>query len=340
MESINIAIVGCGAHSHLHANAAESFSNIKITSCCDIDSFRSNAWAEKYKCRPYTSITEMISSEKPDAVILCTWPNQHLEQIKECLSAGIKNILCEKSLTITSEDAYQILNLVNENRAFLMEGCMFRHHPAIRKAEELAFSSGLGKIDSIRASFSNYEPEAHKDKLNTQDWRYRKECGGGVTHDWMSYCVNAANHFSGSKPSTIFASGSHNEEYGVIDRVFSQISYDNGTAAFIESSKHANFTQMLHISCANGIIQLPVAWGIYGDIFINVLHRKEKWGYIMTDRYEIEEADSFTLQLKNFTDAMRGISKPLVSLDESVRNIHTVELIIRSIDEGKSVSFA
>ena len=105
MESINIAIVGCGAHSHLHANAAESFSNIKITSCCDIDSFRSNAWAEKYKCRPYTSITEMISAEKPDAVILCTWPNQHLEQIKECLSAGIKYILCEKSLTITSEDA-------------------------------------------------------------------------------------------------------------------------------------------------------------------------------------------------------------------------------------------
>ena len=340
MEKINISIVGCGAHSHLHANAASSLPNVIISSCCDIDSSRSNLWAEKYKCRPYTNITDMISTENPDAVILCTWPNQHLEQINECLSAGIKNILCEKSLTITSKDANQILNLVNENKAFLMEGCMFRHHPAIRKVEELAFSSGLGKIDSVRASFSNYEPEAHNDKLNSQDWRYRKECGGGVTHDWMSYCVNAANYFSGSKPSTIFASGSRNGEYDVIDRVFSQITYENGTAAFIESSKHANFTQMLHISCANGIIQLPVAWGIYGDIYINVLHRKEKWGYIMTDRYEIEQADSFTLQLKNFTDAMKGISKPLVPLEESVRNIHTTELIIQSIMDNKALPFS
>jgi predicted dehydrogenase len=340
MEKINISIVGCGAHSHLHANAAAAFPEVTITSCCDIDSSRSKIWADKYKCRDYTNITEMINSEKPDAVILCTWPNQHLEQIKECLTAGIKNILCEKSLTITSKDAFEIRDLVNSYGAYLMEGCMFRHHPAIRKVEELAFSSCLGKIDSIRASFSNYEPEAHKDKLNSQDWRYRKECGGGVTHDWMSYCVNAANYFSGSEPLTIFASGNHNKDYDVIDRVFSQISYENGIAAFIESSKHANFTQMLHISCANGIIQLPVAWGIYGDIFINVLHRKEKWGYIMTDRYEIEEADSFMLQLKNFLDVMKGKSKPLVSLDESVRNIHTVELIIQSITEKKSVSFS
>ncbi len=336
-NKINIALIGCGVHSYKHANAIKEVKDLNLVSCCDINESRAGDWSEKYNCSPYGSIEKMLKNEKIDAVILCTWPNQHLEQIKLCLNAGVKNILCEKSLAVNSKEAYEIWILAKENKAFLMEACMYRHHPAIKKTEELVFNSGIGKIDSITAVFSNYEPEAHNDPLQSIDWRYRKECGGGVTHDWMSYCVNACNYFSGSRPVSVYASGGINKEYDIIDRLYGQIVYDNGIIGIIESSKYANFSQMLQISCAYGIIELPVAWGIFGDVTIYKHHRKEKWDYILTDPYKIKKADPFILQLMNFSDAIKGNSAPKISLEESVINIYTIEALINSLINNKTI---
>jgi predicted dehydrogenase len=44
---------------------------------------------------------QMVRKERSDGVLLATWPNQHREQIEQCLAAAVKRILCEKALTLT-----------------------------------------------------------------------------------------------------------------------------------------------------------------------------------------------------------------------------------------------
>lgn len=56
-----------------------------------------------------------------DAVILCAWPGQHLEQIEKCLSSGVKNILCEKSLTVSSDEALSIQRMAEKEGAFIIK---------------------------------------------------------------------------------------------------------------------------------------------------------------------------------------------------------------------------
>jgi predicted dehydrogenase len=158
-DRIGIALVGCGQHSHEHFRAAELTDGVEITSCCDVDGERARSCTEKYSIPSYyNDIDIMLQKEKPDAVILCTWPIQHEEQIKKCLQAGIKNILCEKSLALSSSEALSIWDMAKEHDAFIMEACKYRHHPAIRKIVELTADDSAGKIDSIHAAFSNYEP--------------------------------------------------------------------------------------------------------------------------------------------------------------------------------------
>jgi len=225
--------------------------------------------------------------------------------------------------------------MVNDKKAFLMEACIYRHHPAIRKIERIVSGESIGQIDSIRAVFSNFEPE---DELSTDgklDWRFRKECGGGVAYDWMSCCVNACNHFSGSKLKRVFATGNISPKYGIVNRVYAMLEYENGTVGIIESSKSAGFSQMLQLTCAYGILKLPVAWGIYGDVVITKEHRKEKWDYILSDRYQIEEADSFYLQMRNFCNVIKGSEKPVIPLSESIVNVCTIDAIIKSITQKK-----
>jgi predicted dehydrogenase len=263
---------------------------------------------------------------------------QHLEQIELCLKKGIKNILCEKSLTLLAQEAVTVGDLVKQNNAFLMEGVKYRHHPAIRKLERILSYGDIGKIDSIRATFSNYEPEEAQGQGTELEWRYRKDCGGGVPYDWMSYLVNACNHFSGSTPKRVFASGTQSKQYEVITRLLGMIEYDNGVVAFIESSKEANFSEELQITCANGILRLPIAWGIFGEVKITHTHRKPEWDYILTDSYEIEEANAFTLQLQNFADVIRGTAQPVLPLHQSIQNVQVIEALVTSLIQGTHVA--
>jgi predicted dehydrogenase len=334
---IRIGIVGCGAHSHEHFNCAKDIKGIRIVSCCDINTNRAQECAAKYGCDSfYTDINEMLRKENLDAVILSTWPVQHAEQIEKCLAHGVKNILCEKSLVLNGEEAMHIWEMVNEGNAFLMEACKHRHHPALKKLKRILEQGDAGKIDSIRAVFNNYEPDLKNDPGIIPDWRFRKECGGGVIYDWVSYLVNACNQFSGSYPKRVFATGSESSLYGLVNRIFGMIEYENGLVGTIESSKEANFSQELQITCSNCILRLPVAWGIYGDVKITQTHRKLDWNYILEDTYEIEKANAFTLQLINFEQVIRGNEKPGMPLENSVVNILTTDALVTSMKEKRS----
>jgi predicted dehydrogenase len=332
-----MAMVGCGEISHTHAEAARSVEGVEFVTCCDIDEVRSKAWMEKYRCRSYyKSYESMLSEEQIDAVVLSTWPIQHLEQIELALGRGVKNILCEKSMTLSGEDALRVWNLIRDNDAFLMEACKYRHHPAINRIESILASEEIGRIDHISATFSNYEPEENVSD-DSRSWRYRRECGGGVPYDWMSYLVNAANYFSGSIPRRVFASGTVSERYGIITRLYGMIEYENGLTANISSSKDASFSQELEIVCANGIINLPVSWGIFGNVVLSVRRRMQDWPFIQTESFEVEHKDSFALQLQNFADVIRGESEPVLPLYQSVINVYTIEALARSVYEKRLI---
>lgn len=199
-DLIRTGIVGCGDHSHVHGGAAAGVDGLRITACCDVVEDRAHSWAEKYGCDSYyTDLSDILRSEQLDAVILCTWPGQHLEQIEKCLSSGVKNILCEKSLTVSGDEALSIQRMAEKEGAFIMEACKNRHHPAIRKIEQLLSTGENGSIDSVRATFNNYELEDEGIPDAQRNWRERKECGGGVAYDWVcstaGFCDNIIEYY-------------------------------------------------------------------------------------------------------------------------------------------------
>jgi len=337
-SKVRLGIVGCGEHSHLHAAAAQEIADAEFVAACDVDLTKAEAWAAQYGCESgYGGISAMLTHPKLDGIVLCTWPNQHAEQIHICLSNGIRNILCEKVLVVSAAEARTVFRLVKEHDANLVEGSMYRHHPSIRKLEKILSYGEIGPIDNIRAAFHNYEPEDATEHDGGGDWRNRAECGGGVTYDWMHYLVDSCNHFSNSKPRRVFASGSMSPTRNVIYRIYGLIEYESGLVGIIENSKLANFSNALQITCAHGILHLPIAWAIKGEVTITQTHRKPEWDFILKDTYEIGEANAFALQLENFCQVIRGSEAPLVPLMDSIVNAMTTEALVMSLRQGRDV---
>jgi predicted dehydrogenase len=334
---IRLGIVGCGAHAHVHAEAARLSTAASIDTCCDIDLDRAREFATRHGCGSWHgSIEEMLSHSKLDGVILCTWPIQHASQIETCLARGISNILCEKALFTSAEEARRIIELVRRNGAHLVEASMHRHHPAIRKLETLLAQGELGAVDSIRAAFHNREPADALGEAPADNWRHQSACGGGVTYDWLHYLVDSCNHFSGSRPKRAYATGNATAS-GLIYRIYGHIEYENGSVGIVENSKLASFNQTLQITCAHGILQLPIAWAIQGEVTITQSRRKPLWDFLLKDTYQIEHTNAYVLELEDFCRVVTDRAVPRVPLEDSVANACTTEALVTSLREGRVV---
>ena len=341
ISGLRIGIVGCGAISHYHGRAAqESDLGIRFPACCDLREEVVRQWAHTYGCDSwYTDYEEMVHKEELDVILLATWPNQHREQIEQCLAMGVKNLLCEKALCLKGQEALEIYEMVGKAGAFLMEGFMYRHHPATRKIEELLLGGKHGTIDSIRAHFSHFEAETATVDDTSRNWRQRKECGGGVPYDFACYCVNTCNHFAPSLPRRVFASGSISPKYDTITRLYALIEYEGGQVGLVESSNGAASSQELQVICAHGRLTLPVSWTIMDDV---VIDECSATGWVAYEHAEhrIAQADAYQLQMENLAAVVHEGSEPRLPLEESVLNTFTLEALVNSLLENHPVDVA
>jgi D-xylose 1-dehydrogenase (NADP+, D-xylono-1,5-lactone-forming) len=274
----------------------------------------------------------MIQEHDLDAVLLATWPTLHREQVLGCLQAGVRSILCEKSLAKTGAEALEIRTAAIEAGALVVEGYMYRHHPAVERIDELLATGEVGVLDSVWAAFNMFDSEEAQPDDPTRDWRQRLECGGGVPYDLACYCVDACNRFAGSPPSQVQAVAGTSPRYGTIDRLFGLIEYDDGLVGGLESSRRADFNHELRLSGALGNVRLPVAWRIEGPTEV-LVSRSAGWGEFDTERFPMQAADPFRLQLERFARAARGEAPPEPTLDESLLNAITMDALLTSAAE-------
>ena len=337
---LEVGVVGCGAMSRSHGSAGlESQEPVQFVACCDVRPEAARTFADVHGSAVYADYREMVKRENLEAVLLLTWPNQHRRQIEDLLNAGIKNILCEKALTLTGSEAAEIWRMTQESEAFLMEGFMYRHHPAIMRMEQVLVFEDTGPVDSVRACFSNFDAEVESVEDGNRNWRQRKECGGGIPYDFACYCVNACAHFTAGLPVRVYCRGDLSEKYHTINRMYGMIEYDNGRVGIIQSSKKAAFNQELQVICARGILTLPVAWTPKGRIVITWRH-SSRWAETLENTYQINPDNSYRLQLENFVRAIRQEAQPVMPLIESVVNTFTLDALVTSLLEKRIVDVA
>jgi D-xylose 1-dehydrogenase (NADP+, D-xylono-1,5-lactone-forming) len=332
-----IGIVGCGSIAERHAAGAAASSAVEIVACADVLPGRAGEWAERHGCeQAYGDYLAMVREHELDGVLLATWPNLHREQVLGCLDAGVRAILCEKALALSGADARAIREAADAAGALVVEGYMYRRHPAIAKVDELLAAGAVGELDTVRAGFSLFDPEEAAPDDPGRDWRQRRELGGGAPYDIACYCVDACNRFAGGPPGRVQAVSSESARYGTVARVFGLLEYESGVVGVVESSMRGAFDHELRLSGSRGHIRLPVAWRIDFPTEV-VAARSVGWGLFEEDRFPIPVVDAYRLELDGFAAAARGEAEPVPTLAESVATALTMDALLASAERGEAV---
>ena len=334
-------MVGCGLISNAHGLAAvKSQYDVRFVACMSRTMESAQAWAGEYGCdRAYDELGKMLAKEELDGIVIASWPSLHYEQIIACIEAGVPAILCEKALVINAAEALGVWNAAREAGATVVEGFMYRHHPAFQRLEELLCTDKNGQLDSIHAVFNMLDetPES-----SSPGWRRRTDAGGGVAHDFLCYPVDAACHLAGAHPVSALATGSSGP-HGAIDHLTGVLEFANGVVATLESSRRANLNQRLEVRGANVTLALPFAWTPPGDAQIEIMRTtgfldQETQSETITPGAShdgrLVDFPVFTRQMDNFVEVARSESEPLVSLEGSVINACVIDALLASLKSG------
>ncbi len=145
---VKLAVIGTGGWGKNHARG---FSELKMVGeldelvLCDLEETRVREQAEQYGVDWTSDPVSLATDPDLDGVCIATPTPFHFIMAREFLKAG-KHVLVEKPMTQTSEEAKELVDLVETTGKHLMVGHIFRFHPAIRKLKQMLSDGELGEV--------------------------------------------------------------------------------------------------------------------------------------------------------------------------------------------------
>jgi predicted dehydrogenase len=145
MRKLGLGVVGVGEMGKRHAeNIRRLVPEARLVAIVDVAAQRAKAVAEELEIdRAYGSIEELVQDKQIDAVLIATPDKFHAPSIRVAAAAG-KDILCEKPLALTLDEAHGALREVANARVRLQVGFMRRYDPAYLSAKKRIDGGEIG----------------------------------------------------------------------------------------------------------------------------------------------------------------------------------------------------
>ncbi|WP_127848379.1 Gfo/Idh/MocA family protein [Lacticaseibacillus hulanensis] len=154
------------------------------------DEARAQSFARQHDIpQAYGSYAELYADPRIDVVYIATPHPFHYQQIKDALNAG-KHVLAEKSITLSSAQLDELIDLARAKHLILMEAQTIYHMPIYPAILDFATAHDLGKLKTIQVSFGSYAPNNPNDRL------LNPNLGGGALLDIGVYALSFARRFT------------------------------------------------------------------------------------------------------------------------------------------------
>jgi inositol 2-dehydrogenase len=145
MKKLGVCVIGVGEMGKRHAeNLRRHVPEAQLIAVADVSRQRVQQVAAELEIEhAYTSIEEALSRKDIHAVVIATPDKFHADVVQAAAAAG-KDILCEKPLAITLEDAQRALEAVSRAGVRLQVGFMRRYDPAYVAARKRLEAGEIG----------------------------------------------------------------------------------------------------------------------------------------------------------------------------------------------------
>ena len=194
---VKIGIAGLGRTGwNNHARALEQIKDkFTITAVSDTMESRLKEAHEKFNCKTYNNIDDLISDNDIEVVVIATPSHLHEQHTIKALQAG-KNVVCEKPMADSLDAVDKMISAAKKYNTLLTVFQNRRYMPSFRKIREIIDSGILGRIVEIKITAHSFG--------RRWDWQTLKKFGGGTLNNTGAHYVDLALLLFGENEPEIF----------------------------------------------------------------------------------------------------------------------------------------
>lgn len=236
----SIGLVGTGKWGINWARALHRLAEVDFRWCCDLSESRLDWVRQQFPgVRTTTDIQQIFDDQKVQGLVIATSAPTHYKLAMKALDHG-RHVMVEKPLTLTSEDAGNLVKHAREKNSIVMVGHLLEYHPAIRYIKSLLDSGQLGDIHYI-----------YSQRLNLGTVRKDENAWWSLApHD-----ISVACRLLGQAPESVCCQGQAVVQPDVADVVFASLKFPDNRICHIHVSwLDPHKTRKLTVVGSNGMV--------------------------------------------------------------------------------------
>jgi len=311
MKKLRTGVIGVGYLGQFHAEKYASLPNSELVGVVDPDRTRAELVAQKLSSRAFDDASLLLG--KVDAVSIVAPTVLHHRLARPFLEAGV-HVLLEKPITVTVEQADELIGIAEQKKVVLQIGHIERFNPAVTSFQQLLQAPRYLQAErsapfTVRCTDVN------------------------VVLDLMIHDLDIVTGLAGSRPREVSAAGASliTRE---IDTATARIVFENGCIADVAASR---------ISAEEKKRILRV---FDRDVLYTADYQTQKAfasrrgtgtvPELVATELPAERRDTLLEEIKSFLGCIENKTRPVVSGTEGRNALLLARIITDSIEQGKS----
>ncbi len=310
MKKLRAGVIGVGYLGQFHAEKYASLPQVELAGVVDADPARAALIARKLNTRSFSDPAELLGSVDVVSIVVPTF--LHHRVAKQFLEQGV-HVLLEKPVTVTLEQADELIRLAKDKNCVLQIGHIERFSPALTAIKPL-----LKAPQYITAERSA---------------PFTVRCTDvNVILDLMIHDLDIVMDLANAEVREVSAAGASviTKE---IDIASARILFTNGCVADVVASRVSEEKKrLLRVFDSNCIYTADFQTQKAQRSFCKDGAALE----LSTDDISVERRDTLLEEIKDFIGCVEQKTRPLVSGLEGKKALALAQLITRGIEQGIS----
>jgi UDP-N-acetylglucosamine 3-dehydrogenase len=324
-EKINVAVIGSGFMGKHHVRNYSELENTNLVCIAERDEKNQEFLKKKYNIPVYSDYEDVVKNHEIDAVTIAT-PTKTHKKIAEFFIKNNINVLIEKPIASSIDEANEIIELAKKHNVKLMIGHIERFNPAIQDLKKRLEAGELGRIFKIDANRIGPYPQRIGDV--------------GVVIDLAVHDIDIMRYLLNAEPKRVFAELGYKLKDENEDLLSAIIRFNNNTISVLNINwLTPTKIRRLHITGERGMFvvnYIDQTLYFYENDFINNsedISLGSNSFYINEGKmvkYLIQKKEPLKAELEHFVDCIINDKQPQVSGKDGLRALEIALELIKS----------
>jgi len=323
-----VLLIGAGTMGKEHASAYYAMENVHLTGIVDPRQVEAKKIIGDHDTKIFASLEEAVNElEKIDCVDICVPTLFHKEYVKKAADYGL-NIICEKPLAYTYEEAREILEYCKEKQVQLFVAHVVRFFPQYSEARKLVLEGTIGDVGVVRARRGGAFP------IGNGDWYRDPQKSGGVILDLMIHDFDYLRWIFGDVERVyakgLLGSGIQNLDYALVT-----LTFKSGVIAHVEGTwAHHTFSTQFEFAARTGIIEYDSSKE--EPVLLSLRETEEAKVGVAVPQSPLRKSPYFT-ELEHFIHCLETGEQPIVTAEDACKAVEISNMALKSLQTGKPV---